>query len=620
MKVFQTLLIANLVRFIFQLNPRSRLIFFSLGFSSLLLFAAGTWYIFSWMTTPTLRLVAGDETGDSYIISQAIETVVERRSKIKIEVIRTGGSKANLEELQQGKAELATTQTDITGETINLSAKATPRTVAVLYQDFFQLVVKDANIKEFSQLRGKTIALSAQGGQYQSFLKVAAHYGLKVQDFRITGLYSNGNPIPSHDDVAADTIFCRNGADAAFRVRALGNKAITDLITLCNGKLVGIPQAEAMQIKHPTFEAAEIPVGTYRRGNIAIPATENLNTIAVARLLVASDKVDKEIIREITQIVYEYRQEIANAIDAKHAEVKPLIANISRPPSATGDEKIPLPIHPGALAFYERDKPPFVVEHADFVAISASVVLGAVSAVKQAIALWQRRRTNQQRIEADCYINAAIKLMDNGQGSDVNSRQNALNDVFNKAAKALVYDRISQESFRTFNEAYKTTREAIERDRQQQQNEEREKADGYINRAIKLMQEQPDKGIDDRQAELNTTFKEAAEALVKNLISQESFRTFNEAYKTSRETIERDRQTTQQIQENKQREISAEYIKAVVSLLQDSHKSKDALQQELDGILELVASDLIAEYISQESFRTFVEAYKAIRDTIERKS
>ncbi|PMB38604.1 hypothetical protein CEN40_25335, partial [Fischerella thermalis CCMEE 5205] len=94
---------------------------------------------------------------------------------------------------------------------------------------------------------------------------------------------------------------------------------------------------------------------------------------------------------------------------------------------------------------------------------------------------------------------------------------------------------------------------------------------------------------------------------------------FNEAYKTTREAIEREKEISYQEIEQKQREISAEYIKAVVALLQDKTISKDLLQKELDQILEQVASDLIAENISQESYRTFVEAYKITRDAIERK-
>lgn len=91
-----------------------------------------------------------------------------------------------------------------------------------------------------------------------------------------------------------------------------------------------------------------------------------------------------------------------------------------------------------------------------------------------------------------------------------------------------------------------------------------------------------DKGIgklEDRQKQLDDTFKDAAQALIGERISQESFRTFNEAYKTTREAIEREKEISYQEIEQKQREISAEYIKAVVTLLQDKIISKDSLQK-----------------------------------------
>ncbi|GAA6623822.1 hypothetical protein [Scytonema sp. NUACC26] len=48
--------------------------------------------------------------------------------------------------------------------------------------------------------------------------------------------------------------------------------------------------------------------------------------------------------------------------------------------------------------------------------------------------------------------------------------QQQLDEIFMKAAKALVEEQISQESFRTFNEAYKTVREVLERNLQSDRN------------------------------------------------------------------------------------------------------------------------------------------------------
>ncbi|MFM7406663.1 MAG: hypothetical protein ACKO3K_08375 [Cuspidothrix sp.] len=130
--------------------------------------------------------------------------------------------------------------------------------------------------------------------------------------------------------------------------------------------------------------------------------------------------------------------------------------------------------------------------------------------------------------------------------------------------------------------------------------------------------------LEERQKMLDETFNKAAKALVDEKISQESFRTFNEAYKNSREAIERDKQVPQQAIEKIQRDNAAKYIKIVVKLLQyrqQNQKNHNVLiQEKLDKILEQVVSDLVLENISQESFRTFIEAYKATRDSIESKN
>jgi hypothetical protein len=284
---------------------------------------------------------------------------------------------------------------------------------------------------------------------------------------------------------------------------------------------------------HPAFESAKIPQGAYK-GNLPIPETD-LPTVAVSRLLLASDKVDKSIIQKITQIIFENRREIANAISQKHPEVKPLVATISQP-STTNGVGMP-PIHPGAIAFYEQDQPSFIQEHADYLALILTVALLMFSWLRQ-LKIWIE---SSKKNEADEYIESAIKLMNKNLG-EVELRQQLLDEAFNAAAKALIDERISQESFRTFNEAYKTTRE----------------------------------------------------------------------------TLERERQFDQQQTEQKQRELAAKYIKAIVELLHDNKQSKNLLQEKCDEILKEVTQKLIQEQISEESFRTFIEAYKTTRDAIDR--
>ncbi|MGH7999050.1 MAG: TAXI family TRAP transporter solute-binding subunit, partial [Brasilonema sp.] len=126
-----------------------------------------------------------------------------------------------------------------------------------------------------------------------------------------------------------------------------------------------------------------------------------------------------------------------------------MIASIDRP-NDTGGKGLP-PIHPGAVAFYERDKPSFVQEHADYLALVLTVILLILSWVRQ-VKVWME---SSRKNEADEYIAKAIHLME-ASPNNLENNQKQLDEVFRKAADALIYERISQESFRTFNEAYKT--------------------------------------------------------------------------------------------------------------------------------------------------------------------
>jgi TRAP transporter TAXI family solute receptor len=538
MKTSKTNQQLKFLKFFLVLDPFSRLIFLGLGFASISTFVIVVWNIINYLTPPQLTIAAGDKTGESYIISEAIKKVVERRTNIKIKVEETRGTTQNLEMLSAKKADLATAQVDVVDEeasSFNYKSKANPRMVALLYQDTFQLVVKDPQINQFVQLKGKTIALAGSGGQYKSFLAVARHFGLSKQDFKITGLDSSGNPVPGYNDQSADQDFRENKADAVFRVRAVGNKSIANLVNNYQGRLVSIPQGEAMKIKHPAFEVAIIPQGAYR-GNLPVP-NSNLPTVAVSRLLLAGNQVDAKVIREFIETIYENRQEIANEIPLDYAEVKSLISSINRPRENTGANVF---LHPGALAFYERDKPSFIQENADYIALLLTVFLLTVEWIRQ-LKIWIER---SKKDEADEYLQSAISLMKEGKYQ-----------------------------------------------------------------------------LEERQKMLDKTFNDAANALVDEKISQESFRTFNEAYKNTREAIERDKQIAHQVIERKQRENAAKYIKIVVKLLHDNRINQNVVMHEnLDQILERVVADLVLENISQESFRTFIEAYKATKDSIDRKN
>ncbi|MGA9379199.1 MAG: TAXI family TRAP transporter solute-binding subunit [Phormidium sp.] len=419
----------------------NNLIYLGLGCLSIGLIGAFGWFFLeSNFKTHRLTLVAGSKDGESYILSKALERVVEAKNpQIQIDVVETKGTEENIQKLEKGEAQLATAQADI-------PAGRSARVVVFLYPDTFQLAVKaNSDIKDFADLKGKRIALWQRGGQYHSFLQIANHYGMEEKDFIFVG----------NNSKESDRAFRQNQADALFRVRGLGNKNILDLVQQYNGRLLPLDQGAALRIKYPAFESAEIPKGAYRGSNPAIPEV-NLPTIAVRRLLLASEKVDSEVVRQITEILDSHRQEIADNIPNEFADVRPLVASITRPTTTGGTG---IPIHAGSLAYFERDQPSFIQENADYLALILTVTLLVGSWFWEVKGWLERRRKN----ESDRHISTIIGLMKSVQEKQIPAKVGLeeLDKVFAQAATDLIDEKISQESFRTLSEAYKATRDVI---------------------------------------------------------------------------------------------------------------------------------------------------------------
>jgi TRAP transporter TAXI family solute receptor len=375
-----------------------------------------------------LVVAAGSAKGESYILAEALKHVAEQHHpRLRIQVRETGGTSENLRLLESGEAQLATAQADV-------PAVASARSVAVLFGDAFQLVVHPgATSSGIPGLKGKRIALPRRGGQYQSFLHVAEHFGLAAGDFQFVG----------DTDAEADAAFQAGAADAAFRVRALGNPSITKLVRSGQVIVVAIPQAAAMRIKIPAFQPAEIPQGAYL-GEPPIPAFD-LPTVAVQRTLLAHRRVPEEAIGWIAGVLLERREELAQAIPDRLAEVRPLLAQLRKPDPDAG---LGAPVHPGAQAFFDKDKPSFVQEHADFLALIVSLVVLAGTW------LWELKRwvERKQKNQADHFTNRAIALMNQartGESGREQTRQQLL-DLLTEAVHALDVDKISEESFQSF--------------------------------------------------------------------------------------------------------------------------------------------------------------------------
>jgi TRAP transporter TAXI family solute receptor len=406
---------------------RERIFSTTLAVSIVLVMAGLGYTLFENYQVHTLVLAAGGRDEESYVLAEALATVVERHyPHIHLVVRETGGTSENLAMLSDGRAQLAAAQADVpTGPRANL--------LAVLYRDDLQVFVRnDANVTDFRSLRGKRIGLTRRGGQYRSFLAVADRLGLTATDFEFVG----------DDDSSADRALLDKRVDAVFRVRALGNRAVEKLVQTNIGHFIPIEEVAGLIVKNSAFQASTIPRGVY--AGIPPQPLADTPTVSVPRTLLASRDTSPSEIYAVTTVLFSERREIAEVIPQEDAGVRSLLADMKE---AGGLGGLPPPVHAGAKKFFDRDKPSFVLDHASFLGLLVTLGVLVFSWLRQLKHTMAKRR----KTEGDRYADEIIQLMLIGQRSTslffINGIRSQLMVILTEAVCALDEDKISNEAF-----------------------------------------------------------------------------------------------------------------------------------------------------------------------------
>ena len=370
-----------------------------------------------------LTIAAGGKDGQYYAFASALAKVVAKHQpRIQIQVLETEGSLQNEQLLQENQVELALLQSD---------TPVTPETKAVsfLFPEMFHLIARHkSGIESVKDLKGKRIALMPRGsGSYTLFWVISEHYGLKSSDFQAIALP------PEQADRALRT----GQVDALFRVIALGNPTVSELLQSSPTKLIPIDQAAALQLSLPALEESLIPKGTYN-GAVPIP-DRDLPVVAVRAILVTREDVNEGIISEITRILHETRNELVKE--------NPQAAMIRQPDSLL---ELGFSFHPGARNYYSQNEQNFIVQYAEPIGLVFSISVFAASGIWQLRMWWQgkqKNRTDFYNLEIMRSLEQIDAIEDIEKLAEVRSQ---LYKIFEKAIVDLDEDRISPESFQSF--------------------------------------------------------------------------------------------------------------------------------------------------------------------------
>ncbi|MBD1381014.1 TAXI family TRAP transporter solute-binding subunit [Bacillus sp. IB182487] len=282
-----------------------------------------------------LSLLTGGTGGTYYPLGGEIANLWGNEANVSVTAQTSGASAENMQTLKDGDAEIAFSQTDIATYAVEgkemFEGKAVDNVSAVasLYPETIQIVTtKNSGIKSVEDLKGKAVSIGAPGsGVNINATQILEIHGMSVNDIK----HQNLSFDESTDGIQSGSI------DAAF-VTAGAPTAAVDSLSV-QEEVVIVPLADdkmkELQEAYPYYANDKVPAGTYK-------IEEDVNTVAVNAMLVASNDLDEETVYNMTKALFEKTDSISNA---KGDFIKAETAL-----DGIGD----LPLHPGAKKYFDE--------------------------------------------------------------------------------------------------------------------------------------------------------------------------------------------------------------------------------------------------------------------------
>ncbi len=392
-----------------------------------------------------LVIATGAKSGTYHALGLALGRLLEEQGIVdSVTVISTDGSAANMQLISsaEGGADLAFIQS-------NAPAHGDARLIAPLYDEVLHVLVsKDASaeISSIEDLSGRRVALgAAASGTRQVAERLLEHFQVEpAEDLAI-------------DDPGVVAGLTDGSIDAAFILTAIPSTTVEELAQLDAVRFLslGDPQesgneADALALVNPSLHATNIPRSTYGR----LPQRP-IRTVAVAALLVAQRSLDPQLVNDITAALYAQRSDLT---DDKGQQIA-VTGHIREKYNPAGTR---IPYHAGAVAYYQREDPSFVVKYAEALSLGLTLLIGLYSAYI-ALREWLRRRM-KNRIDAYLIeIDKQTADLATLSREELVERRDVLNQLRHRAFSDLVAEQLqANEAFSIFQNHLRDEFAAIE--------------------------------------------------------------------------------------------------------------------------------------------------------------
>jgi len=286
------------------------------------------------------RIGTGGTAGTYFPIGVLIAGAVSQAGKIAVSAQSSNGSLGNVIGVASGSLESGFSQADVatwaqtgTGIFEGRPRLSGLRLIANLYPESIHIVVKkDAGIRSIADLRGKRVALDEVGsGTLISARQVLAAYGLKESDLKPEYI----KPNQAGDKLKSGTLdaFFFTGGTPAVGIAELAASGVGISLLTIDGEA-----AQRLRSASPFLFSDTITADTYK----GVPATA---TLAVGAQWITSDKVDAELVYQITKTLY--GKAAQEALLNGHPKGRFITL-------ANAVQGVGIPFHPGAQRYFKE--------------------------------------------------------------------------------------------------------------------------------------------------------------------------------------------------------------------------------------------------------------------------